>query len=216
MKKMSTVFVIDRSVTPNQITSEVRPENQWVLDGEGIASIKVDGTSCYFVNGKLYKRYTRRLKKQFFKQSKKAGFVATEDMFMDIPSDDYIACNDTFDPVTLHWPYWIAVEDTKNDKFHWKAWQNQKESLVEDQTYELIGDSIQGNKYGYKKGEVRLIAHGHIVVNVERSIDAMLAMILDLGVEGLVFKHEDGRMAKLRYSDFYPDAEWSEHVAVKE
>ena len=47
MKKISTIFQIqwiDHS--RGEVLHEVNPENQWVLDGEGIATRKWDGTAC--------------------------------------------------------------------------------------------------------------------------------------------------------------------------
>ena len=54
MKKMTTLFKKD----PNdlgRVINEVNPENQWVIDGEGIATRKFDGTACAIINGELYK-----------------------------------------------------------------------------------------------------------------------------------------------------------------
>ena len=30
---------------------------EWVLEGKGIATLKIDGSCCAIINGELYKRY---------------------------------------------------------------------------------------------------------------------------------------------------------------
>lgn len=53
MKKIKTVFVIDRS--RHRVTDVVFAD--WVLAGEGVATVKYDGTSVKSEKGVLYKRY---------------------------------------------------------------------------------------------------------------------------------------------------------------
>ena len=56
MKKISTLYKKD----PNDLSkviNEINPENQWVIDGDGIPTRKFDGTSVAIINGCLYKRY---------------------------------------------------------------------------------------------------------------------------------------------------------------
>ena len=76
-KKISTLFKKDPSDL-GRIINEVNPENQWVFDGEGIATQKFDGTSTAIINGELYKRYDAKLKPSkifeiFDKVSKTSG-----------------------------------------------------------------------------------------------------------------------------------------------
>src|SRR3990167_7297842 len=61
MKKISTLFKKD----PNdlgRVINENNPENQWVFDGEGIATRKFDGTAGAIINGEPYKRYDCKLR----------------------------------------------------------------------------------------------------------------------------------------------------------
>lgn len=53
MKKIKTVFLIDRDL--HRATGVV--QENWVLEGEGLATIKFDGTSTMVKDGQLYKRY---------------------------------------------------------------------------------------------------------------------------------------------------------------
>ena len=56
MKKIPTMFVRDESVKGHPVTNQIKPECQWVLDGEGIATVKVDGTNVKIEGGQLFKR----------------------------------------------------------------------------------------------------------------------------------------------------------------
>lgn len=58
MRKIPTLF---QRIFENDkivgITENVTPGMEWVLDGEGIATVKIDGSCCSIINGELYKRY---------------------------------------------------------------------------------------------------------------------------------------------------------------
>lgn len=56
MIKIPTMFVRDESKKGHPVTNQIKPECQWVLDGEGIATRKLDGTNVKIESGKLYKR----------------------------------------------------------------------------------------------------------------------------------------------------------------
>jgi hypothetical protein len=174
MKKIKTVFVIDREL--RRATENVQAP--WVLNGEGVATIKFDGTSCLVENGRLFKRFDAKNGK-----TPPAGFIPAE-----------VAA----DPVTGHWPGWVAVsEDAPEDKWHCEAYAA---GTFEDGTYELVGPKVQKNRYG--KTSHGLIKHGSVVVEVERTFAGLIRWLEDNAHEGLVFHHEDGRMAKLRRKDF--------------
>lgn len=173
MQKMKTVFVIDRDT--RKATDKVQVE--WVINGEGTATIKHDGTSCMVRDGKLFKRYDA-----------KNGKAAPEGA---------IPCEPSPDPKTGHWPHWVEV-DASDPASRWHA-----EAFVghhEDGTYELVGPKVQGNRYGLTRHE--LWKHGRDVVVVERTREALLDWLHANDHEGLVFHHPDGRMAKVRRKDF--------------
>lgn len=56
MIKIPTMFERDESMKGHPVKDAVKPECQWVLDGEGIATIKLDGTNVRIRNGALEKR----------------------------------------------------------------------------------------------------------------------------------------------------------------
>ncbi len=201
MKKISTVFVVNRET--GVAINEVREENQWVANGEGVATVKFDGTSCVFMNGQLYKRFDRKLKKQFEIARKKKGnkFVVEESMFRDLP-EGAIPCVETYDPVTYHFPHWVpVVEGEPADYRHNEAIKNFKGVFKEGQTYELVGPDVDKNNYGLTEHELWEHASVEVVVP-DRSYEGLKKYLIDNNQEGLVFHHSDGRMAKIRRKDF--------------
>lgn len=186
MKKISTLFKKD----PNnlgRVINEINPENQWVFDGNFIATRKFDGTSCAVINGHLYKRY----------DVKKGNKVP----------DDAIPCQDA-DLITGHHPHWILCDPSdKANKYHFEGYNSLAElGKVEDGTYELIGEKVQGNPeriIGH-----HLVKHGSELVDINSLDFEYLKNYLsntENDIEGIVFHHSvrtDSRMCKLRKSDF--------------
>ena len=173
MKKMKTVFVIDRAV--HRATDVV--QEQWVTDGEGIATLKWDGSSCLIEGGRLFKRYDAKPGRTI-----PAGFMP---------------CEDEPDAVTGHHPGWVPVEEgDRACKYHLEAF----DASLPDGTYELLGPKVQGNKYGFERH--RLVRHGADAVEVERTLEGIIAWLRTHEHEGLVFHHPDGRLAKVRRKDF--------------
>jgi len=197
MKKVKCVFVVDRFV--NMATRVVNNECQWVLDGEGLATVKFDGTSCFIQNDILYKRWNRTLLKQVAaKMRRNPSLSIDESMFKPVP-DGAIACESSFDKKTLHWPYWVPVLNTPADAKHNEAFL--KKHDWQDGTYELIGPGIQGNKHGLLSCELH--KHGDVLLQIERlDFDGLSDFMRSLPYEGVVWHHPDGRMAKLRRSHF--------------
>ena len=181
MKKISTLFKKD----PNnlgRIINEINPENNWVLNGEGIATRKFDGTSVAIINGDLYKRY-----------DVKKGRVVPENA---------IPCQDA-DALSGHHPHWLLCERSKHeDRYFFEAFDRLSE--VVDGTYELCGPKIQGNPEGLENHV--LIPHGKEIIEIaDFSFEAFKTLLTDqdVNIEGIVFHHiSDGRMCKIRKKDF--------------
>lgn len=179
MKKISTLF----KKNPENLAlviNEINPENEWAIRGEGTATRKFNGTAAAIINGELYKRY----------DVKKGKTVP----------DGAIPCQEP-DEITGHWPHWVKCNRTgKEDKYFFEGLDN----LIDDPgdgTYELCGPKINGNKEGFAWHE--LIEHGceKIYFN-DYSFNGIKKLLDELPYEGIVFHHPDGRMCKIRKSDF--------------
>src|SRR5260221_10739942 len=86
MKKIPSLFKGDYEGT-RLVYDEVAPGAEWVIAGEGMATRKIDGTSCLMRGGKLFKRYDARAGKA--------------------PPSGFEPAQEEADPVTGHWPGWL-------------------------------------------------------------------------------------------------------------
>lgn len=185
MKKISTLFKKD----PNdlgRVINEVNPENEWVFTDEGVRPTrKFDGTACAIIEGSLYKRYDVKRGKQ-------------------VPSLA-IPCQDP-DPITGHWPHWVKCEvGNPADKFHVEGYRNliEENYTPQDGTYELVGPKVQGNPEGFEKHT--LVLHGAYELQgliYPMTFENLRNYLEVVSIEGIVFHHPDGRMCKIRKSDF--------------
>lgn len=178
MKKIPTIFERDWNGDRSRVVDEVNPDAQWVFDGEGIVTRKLDGTSCMF-NGQWWKR--REVKKGM---PEPKGFLLSEN---DLTTGKRVG--------------WMPVNEGPEDRYHREAIKRCGDVLNHG-TYELIGPKIQGNKHGVEShGMISHLSTGS-VEGVERTSEGIRAALEACDVEGFVFQHEDGRMAKIKRRDF--------------
>lgn len=181
MKKIPTLFgrvFEDHKVIA--IDTKPIPGMEWVLDGHGKATIKIDGSCCAIIDGVFYKRYDA-------KKGKK-------------PPAGAIPCCDP-DPITGHHPHWVMVDEhNPSDKWFVEAYRNTSISTPHDATYEAIGPHFNGNPHGIQHDV--LVEHGIHTVIVERSFDGIREYLLTNPVEGLVFWKDGEPMCKIKRSDF--------------
>ncbi len=180
MKKIISVFMHNYD-TDRLVRDEVTPGAEWVLAGEGVATRKYDGTSCLVRDGVMHKRYDARNGK-----TPPPGFEPVQ------PAPD---------PHTGHWPGWLKTE-WPTDKWMFAALENT--GPVEDGTYEVMGPHYTGRDAKNPEGLNRdvLIRHGITVLECPRDFDGIREYLRDLNIEGIVFHHPDGRMAKIKKKDF--------------
>jgi hypothetical protein len=201
MKKIKTLFVIDRNT--DMATDVLTAGAEWVIRGEGKATIKFDGSSAYFAEGKLFKRFDRKLKSNFSKMARSMGdkFVPEDHMFNEVP-EGAIPCEAAPAAHSLHFPHWVPVGDGPEDKFHREALENAGD-LKDGATYELVGPKVNGNPYKLERHE--LWEHGSVDFEVtDFTFEGLKKLFAEklVNEEGLVFHHPDGRMIKLRNKDF--------------
>lgn len=207
MKKMKTVFIIDRENGSLATTTPV-PGCEWVLAGEGVATIKRDGSAAMVRHGKLFKRMARKMSKNhLFAFRRNPDMVIDEAMFKDA-AEGWEPCEAAPDKKTGHWPGWVPVRDgDPADKLHLEAFAH--EGDWKDGTYELVGPKVRLNPHALERHELH--RHGADEVVIERSYSAIREWLIRHEEEGLVFHHPDGRVAKVRRKDFgivwNPDAD---------
>jgi hypothetical protein len=187
MKKIPTLF---ERVYENHKIVDILPNvtggMEWVLDGEGVATVKWDGSCCAIINRKLYKRYDAKNGKP-------------------IP-DGAIKCQDEPDKVTGHMPCWVKCDrNNPADKWFVEAeyitsmWSNQGLQLP-DGTYEAVGKHFQGNPYNFKSDQ--LVKHGENIIEVERTFDGIKQYLHDNYIEGIVFWLDNEPKCKIKRTDF--------------
>ncbi|MCD8082966.1 MAG: hypothetical protein LUE86_05465 [Clostridiales bacterium] len=163
-----------------RVLPDVTPGMEWVLDGDGIATIKWDGSCCAIIDGVLYKRYDA-------KHGKK------------VPTDA-IPCEEAPDPVTGHLPCWRPCRrEDPDDKWFWAAYDHCAWEKT-DRTYEAIGPHFLNNPYGLS--EDILIPHGIHAIVVERTYEGIRTYLSEHAVEGIVFWKDGIPQCKIKRKDF--------------
>lgn len=199
MKKIPTLFrrnPDDRA----HVLPEITPGCEWVLAGEGQATQKYDGT-CVMFDGQAW--WARR--------EVKAG--------KEPPAEFRI---EEYDPATGKSVGWMPMEKSPFARYHAEALEPVTElgqligQPVPRGTYELIGPKINGNPE--RSTHHRLERHETACVWTHATpgrddvptdpprlwhyLSGYMETLAEEGVEGLVWHHPDGRMAKLKVRDF--------------
>lgn len=181
MRKMPTLF--ERQFENHEIIkclNIVHEGCEWVLNGEGYATEKLDGTCCLIEDNKLYRRYD-------YKEGR-------------ILPPNAVPCQPNKDSITGHWPHWILCDKSNpSDKYHFEAFA--KHHLWEDGTYELIGLHEQGNPYNL---DIDILEkHGkRILSDVPRTYEGLKEYLNSNYIEGIVFYRDNGEMCKIKRTDF--------------
>lgn len=177
MKKIPTIFFRDEQ-DRKYVTDQINPECQWVFNGEGVATIKYDGT-CLMFDGENW----------FARREVKAGGT--------LP-DDFIEVN--YDDITGKTIGWVPIETSSYHKYFQEAYDPEYPYRG---TYELCGPKVNGNPEGFTQHV--LVPHGWDEVVIEdRSYEGIRNFILnnlDSHHEGIVFWNGDKR-AKIKRRDF--------------
>jgi hypothetical protein len=184
MNKIPTLFQRDPD-NRSRVLDAVTPGCEWVMNGEGKPTRKLDGTCMRLDDAGAW--WARREVKPG--KLPPIGFEPVE-----------------IDPVTGKTFGWEPVEQSPFVKF----WQEAQGSILGmlPGTYELVGPKVNGNPerlHGH-----HLVRHAIIQpITDPRAFsgqaDQLKALVTDLhqtlGWEGIVWHHHDGRMAKLKARD---------------
>lgn len=177
MKKIPTVFERDWNGDRSRVLDQVHPGCEWVLAGEGVATRKVDGTCCMIRNGVLYKR------REIVEGDRiPAGY---EQIDMDETTGKAVG--------------WVPVGDGPEDRWHREAFAHLPPV---DGTYELVGPKVQGNPEGFEVHYLYAHSEAEKLLDVPRTFYGLQDWLRGQRIEGIVFHHPDGRMAKIKLRDF--------------
>lgn len=186
MKKIPTLFVRPYLAERNHTVAPiVTPGLEWVLKGEGVATLKWDGTAVYYNGDKWYKRYDAKGK---------------------VPPEGSIPCQEAPTPFTGHWPHWAPILwDDNSDKYIKEAILNScidgLEPIEGVGTYEAIGPKIQANPYNLKSHILR--KHGMLEIPLfPRDYEGMKEYLEHHSMEGVVFWKDGEPKCKIKRTDF--------------
>jgi len=175
MKKIPTIFVRNTENMKEVLQAE-NPECAWVFAGEGVATRKYDGTCCKVDHGTLWKR-----------REVKPGQQIPEDFV-----------EEQLDQNTGKRVGWMPVDcNDKQDRYHCEAFDCQPEG-----TYELLGPKIQGNPEKLDRHTLFPHSGAEVFPDCPRSFLLLKSWLAVRDIEGIVFHHPDGRMAKIKKRDF--------------
>ena len=180
MKKIPTLF--EREFENHRlvrILPNVRPDLAWVLNGEGIATVKWDGACCAVFGGVFYKRYDAKKGKP-------------------VPPNA-IKCQEEADAVTGHLPCWVLCDrSSSGDKWFWSAFDRM--GAVPDGTYEAVGPHFRANPHNLEADILK--PHGKEVVILERSSEGIRSYLETHVIEGIVFWKDGEPRCKIKRTDF--------------
>jgi Family of unknown function (DUF5565) len=182
MKKIPTIFVRDPETNLRYVTRIPHPDCGWVFAGEGQATRKYDGT-CMMLDehGRWWAR-----------REVKPGKT---------PPPDFVAVET--DEVTAKTVGWEPVGQSAFVRYHAQALDARgvPQPSWHVGTYELCGPKVNGNPEGF--GVHCLIRHDDAEVMPDvRDFDSIAEVLAGRVVEGIVWHHPDGRMAKIKRKDF--------------
>jgi hypothetical protein len=177
VRKIPTAFERDWEGDPSRVLDQVHEGCEWVFAGEGVATKKYDGT-CLMYDGTSW--WARR----DVKDGKEAppGFKKV-----------------SYDPETEKTFGWEPIENSP-----WVKWFNEalKSRDYEPGTYELIGPKINKNPEGAAAHTLIWHFAAETMGLLDRSYEGIKTFLDGIDTEGIVFRHPDGRMAKIKKRDF--------------
>lgn len=186
MQKIPTLFVRDDN-DRRYVLPKVTPGCEWVLAGEGRCTRKFDGTCVMFDGSRWWGR-----------REVKPGKPEPAD-FKVVQHDETTGKTVGWEPIqqTPFYKFWAQATDLP-------AAPDGTGPVWEPGTYELIGPKVNGNPERVQ-GPHQLVPHGRWNLGPsDRSFESIRDYLRDVvpPIEGFVFHHADGRMAKIKRRDF--------------
>ncbi len=175
MQKIPTMFVRDESKAGHPVMDEWKPECHWVRDGEGVPTVKMDGTNVKIENGELSKR--QKPKERDYDNAAYVPCVRSD------PSDRWA------------WEAFDALEDKADGIYELLGpkIQGNPHAFIAHRMMRVVpvNHSMQ---FRQSFGAEAPRTFDGLREFFESSVGAQF--------EGIVFHHPDGRMAKIKRRDF--------------
>lgn len=189
MQKIPSLFLRDKSY-PRLVTSTPDPDCLWVFKDQGWPTEKFDGLACVFFRRGWHTRHHYREEKGD-------------------PPEGWIHW--TRDPGVSFGHGWIPLShQNPGHRYHLEAAaKHDGPAIANGTTWELLGPKVQSNPYGLPSHV--LLRHGSVTLVPDRlrSFGAIRDYLSECPLlEGIVWHHNDGRMAKIKRTDFglpWPD-----------
>lgn len=194
MRKIPTLFQRDPE-NLGRVTGIVTPGCEWVIDGEGVPTRKFDGT-CVMRDAEQGPGWGVWWARREVKPGK--------------PRPDGFWPEGDPDPNTGKTVGWVPASSSGFAKFLDEAIANYPGDPGPG-TYELVGPKINGNPENCDAHQI--LRHGQMIVcgvggaglrGDHRTADPLdlIEVCRQYGMEGIVWHHPDGRMAKLKVRDY--------------
>ena len=174
MRKIPTIYERETAKRGHPLTNIAKHDTIWVLMGEGYATVKFDGVNVRVYQGKLYRR------------QKPASGEYTDASY-------------------------VPIDRNTPEAWLYEAFDREaaKPDGIKDGIYECIGPKVNGNPHHQTQHElIRVLPPApELFVPADclltRSFDGFRDFFVRYPmVEGLVFHHLDGRMAKIKRKDY--------------
>ena len=180
MRKIPTIFQRDWAGDKSKVIYVRNDECLWVFSGEGVPTRKFDGTAVLVENGQLFVRYDAKHGKT--------------------PPPTFHPAQPEPDRETGHWPGWVPADTNPQYKWQLLAFSSMAQP-VPNGTYEVCGPHFQGNPEHFFVDT--LLFHGaEKLIDAPRTFNELREYFLTRDIEGIVWHHSDGRMAKIKARDF--------------
>lgn len=186
MRKIPTIFERDWDGDRSRVLNVPAPGCEWVFAGEGVPTRKFDGTCVAIIDGSPFKRFERKV-------DKKSGQLrAAPEGFIPIEEDHETGNVVGWTPITREEPA---------DQWFWEA-EGRYEEALEEGTYELVGPKIQKNHEGFDWHSLVLHGEADVIGDAPIMFEDFETFFETHDIEGIVWHHPDGRMAKIKGRDF--------------
>lgn len=186
MQKIPTVYMRD-PIDPTRLLPKVTPGCEWVFTDSGVRATRMFDGTCIWFDGTNW--WTRREVKP--NKNPPPNFVLVQ-----------------YDSNTLKSVGWEPATQSSFAKYLRKAVGDypfaDPDDLrdIEAGTYELCGPKINGNPEGFDS--YTLVRHGtEELKDVPSTFGDLEAWLKTVSIEGVVWYHPDGMLAKLKRRDFH-------------